>query len=302
MTRADRPCPLCAAAESSPELVKGSLRLARCRACSLVFANPLPPEGSDAYYDQLGRPYYLSPDKLAGDYASVRFERELALFRRFSPRGDVLDVGCSTGAFLHQLCRRFPGEYRATGIEISHAALDHARNRGLDVIDDSLLAHDFGSRRFDAITFWAVLEHLSDPAAFLRRAASLLAPGGRCFVLVPNYRALAVRLLGARYRYLLPQHVNYFTAATLDRLLTGAGLDPEARGGSHFNPIVIWQDWRRGTDAAVPDADRAALLRRTTRLKQAPWLRPARWALTALERGLAAAGLADNLWIVASKR
>jgi 2-polyprenyl-3-methyl-5-hydroxy-6-metoxy-1,4-benzoquinol methylase len=297
-----RPCPLCGTRETRPVLVKGHLHLVRCRSCDLVFASPLPPEGSDAYYDQLGRPYYLSPDKLAGDYASVRFERELALFRRHCPRGDVLDVGCSTGAFLFQLAARFPGAYRGTGIEVSTAAIEHARRQGVDVVDASLLEHDFGPRRFHAVTFWAVLEHLADPAAFVRRATGLLAPGGRCFVLVPNFRALAVRLLGARYRYLLPQHVNYFTADTLRRLLTDAGLAVETEGGSHFNPVVLWQDWRRGTLDPVPDAERAALLRRTTRLKQAPWLRPARWTLAVLERALALAGLADNLWVVGSKR
>jgi hypothetical protein len=65
--------------------------------------------------------------------------------------------------------------------------------------------------------------------------------------------------------------------------------------------MVLWQDWRRGTDAPVPDADRAALLKRTTHLKQAPWLRPAKWAMGVAEQGLATAGLADNLWAVARK-
>lgn len=298
-----RPCPLCTATEpGSPWLRKGTLQLVRCPECLFVFADPLPPEADDRHYDQLGRPFYLSPDKLEGDYASVRFERELRLFRRFCRGGEVLDVGCSTGAFLHQLGRRFPGDYRTVGIEISGAAMDYARGQGIEVIGDSLLLHDFGVRRFDAITFWAVLEHLADPAAFLARAAELLRPGGHCFVLVPNLRSLACRLLGARYRYVLPQHINYFTTETLSRFVTSrAGLNPVAQGGSHFNPIVLAQDWRRGTTENVPDAERAALLARTTRLKRTAWLRPARLALGGLELFLATAGLADNIWAVSRK-
>ncbi len=267
----------------------------------MVYADPLPTESAPEHYDQLGRPYYLSADKLDGDFASVRFERELRLFRRHCAHGQVLDVGCSTGAFLFQLQQRFPGAYQPAGIEVSLAALDHARDRGLEVISDSLLTHDFGPRRFDAITFWAVLEHLPGPAAFVRRAMEILQPGGTVFALVPNLQSLAVRLLGARYRYILNQHVNYFTADTLASLLTRQGLEIVETGGSHFNPMVLWQDWRRGTDAPVPDADRAALLRRTTHLKQASWLRPAKWALHVTEQGLATAGLADNLWAVARK-
>lgn len=297
-----RPCPLCGhSGPSEPWLVKGRLNLVRCRLCRFVHADPLPAEADAGFYDQLGRPFYLSPDKLAGDYASVRFERELRLFRRFCRSGDMLDVGCSTGAFLFQLNQRFPGAYRATGIEVSTAALEHARRQGVEVVDASMLEHNFGDRRFDAITFWAVAEHLPDPAAFLRRARELLKPGGHCIVLVPNLESLACRLLGARYRYILPQHVNYFTTSTLNRLLQDHGrLKPVATGGSHFNPAVLWQDWRRGTTEEVPDAERAALLARTTRLKQSAWLGPVRTALHLVERGLALTGLADNLWAVGS--
>jgi 2-polyprenyl-3-methyl-5-hydroxy-6-metoxy-1,4-benzoquinol methylase len=298
---AQRPCPLCGTSSPSSWLRKQDLHLVRCPACTLVYADPLPTESAPEHYDQLGRPYYLSADKLAGDFASVRFERELRLFRRHCAHGQVLDVGCSTGAFLFQLQQRFPGTYQPAGIEVSLAALDHARDHGLEVIGDSLLTHDFSQRRFDAITFWAVLEHLPEPAAFVRRAAEILQPGGRVFALVPNLRSLAVRVLGARYRYILNQHVNYFTADTLASLLTRQGLEVVEAGGSHFNPMVLWQDWRRGTDAPVADADRAALLKRTTRLKQASWLRPAKWVLQIAEHGLATAGLADNVWAVARK-
>jgi len=267
----------------------------------MSYADPLPAESAPEHYDQLGRPYYLSADKLEGDFASVRFERELRLFRRHTAGGPVLDVGCSTGAFLFQLQKRFPGQYLPSGIEVSHAALEHARQRGLDAIGDSLLTHDFGLRRFQAVTFWAVLEHLPEPAAFLARARELLLPGGCVFILVPNLRSLAVRLLGARYRYILPQHVNYFSRTTLAELLRRAHFNAVASGGSHFNPAVLWQDWRRGNDAPVADAERAALLRRTTRLKQAPWLIPARWALNLVEWGLASTGFADNIWAVGRK-
>lgn len=265
------------------------------------YADPLPAESAPEHYDQLGRPYYLSADKLEGDFASVRFERELRLFRRHCPRGEVLDVGCSTGAFLFRLQQRFPGAYRSTGIEVSHAALDHARQHGVEVIGDSLLTHDFGLRRFDAVTFWAVLEHLPDPAAFVRTATMWLRPGGVVLALVPNRHSLALRVLGSKYRYLLNQHVNYFSSATLASLLSRQGLTPVDAGGSHFNPVVLWQDWRRGTDSPVPDADRAALLKKTTRLKQSPWLRPAKVALGGWECLLASAGLADNIWAVARK-
>ena len=64
----------------------------------MIYANPIPAAmASGAFYDAAGKDYYLSPAKLESDYAEVRFERELRLFRKHCPRGFVLDVGCDYG-------------------------------------------------------------------------------------------------------------------------------------------------------------------------------------------------------------
>src|SRR5689334_25051919 len=80
--------------------------------------------------------YHLSPDKLNSDYSPVRFERELRLFRHLCPSGEVLDVGCSTGAFLFQLRSRFAEAYSVTGIDVATAPLDYAEKQGISVIGE----------------------------------------------------------------------------------------------------------------------------------------------------------------------
>jgi 2-polyprenyl-3-methyl-5-hydroxy-6-metoxy-1,4-benzoquinol methylase len=254
---------------------------------------------SGKYYDQIGENYYLSPDKLESDYAPVRFERELRLFRRHCPAGDVLDVGCSSGAFLYQLKQRFAADYDVLGTDASGPALDYAANRGIAVVRGDFLPQPFAGKRFDAVTFWAVLEHLAEPQAFIEKAWSILKPGGLCFVLVPNLRSLAVRLLGARYRYIYPQHLNYFSQGTLVRLCEKRFAPVEIRT-THFNPIVIWQDWRR-SGAEVSNPERGQLLRRTTAYKQNPWLAPVKLVYRVTEGVLGRLGLADNLAVAFRK-
>jgi 2-polyprenyl-3-methyl-5-hydroxy-6-metoxy-1,4-benzoquinol methylase len=263
----------------------------------MLFSNPGPAElVSGAFYFE--RPFYLSPDKLESDYAPVRFERELCLLRQHCKGGEVLDVGCSTGAFLFQLLNRFPGCYTALGTDVAGPALDYAESRGVPVLRAGFPEHDFGGRRFDAITFWAVMEHLAEPRKFLAKTAALLKSGGHCFVLVPNMESLGVRLLGVKYRYIMPEHLNYFTAATLRAFAKSEPrLEAVALRSTHFNPIVLWQDWR-GSAERVADAERAKLLKRTTGWKESRWLRPLKWCYSAVERGLGAARLADNLVIV----
>lgn len=263
----------------------------------MVYATPVAAAlVSGAFYDALGAPFYLSADKLAGDYAAVRFERELRIFREFCREGEVLDVGCSTGGFLHQLERT--GRYRAVGTDVVAGALDYAQAQGIEVRRQGFLEDDYGGRRFDAVTFWAVLEHVAHPGQFLARAGELLRPGGHAIVLVPNLGSLAIRLCGVRYRYVMAEHVNYFTADTLRKLAARVpAFEVVAVRSSHFNPIVIWQDFR-GRAEPVPDAERARLLRRTTGFKTNPWLRPLRWGYRAVEAALASLRLADNLVMV----
>lgn len=296
-----RHCPLCNANETVPHWRKEGLTVVRCRRCSMVYANPVEEElASGKFYDRLSVPFYLSPDKLASDYAPVRFERELRLFREFCPRGAVLDVGCSTGAFLHHL--RQAGDYQTTGTDVAGDALDHAARQGAEVIRAPFLEHDFGGRQFDAVTFWAVLEHLTGPADFLRQAANLTRPGGHCFVLVPNLGSLAIKVCGPKYRYIMPDHVNYFSAATLRSLAEQTtGFEVVAMRSTHFNPMVIWKDLGGGL-ARVPDAERVRLLKQTTALKQKPWIKPVKWLYRGVEWILGKAMMADNLVLVLRRR
>lgn len=296
-----RACPVCGGRSYCAFASKQTLQLVRCADCSMVYANPIEPGwATGLFYDQLATPFYLSPDKLQSDYSPVRFKRELRIFRRFCPAGKVLDVGCSTGAFLFQLKTRFGSDYEVAGVDVAGPALDHAERKGVRVLRESFLELDSARHRFDAICFWAVLEHLDRPRAFLAQAAELLEPRGFCFLLVPNFKSLAVRVLGVRYRYIFPQHLNYFTGTHLEQLAAAPPLRILYRSSTHFNPVVIWQDWK-GTGDFVPDADRARLLRRTTAYKTNPVLLPVKLALAGIEAVLARFGLADNLVMVLQK-
>jgi len=265
----------------------------------MIYANPVPRAmASGAFYDESGAEY-LAADKLQSDYADVRFQRELKLFRRHCRGGSVLDVGCSSGGFLFQLNQRFPGDYKILGTDVSQEPLAHAAKMGVPVVSGNFLEQRF-EEQFDAMTFWAVMEHLFEPGEFLKKAATILKPGGLCFILVPNMDSLAVRLLGPKYRYIFPEHLNYFSPRTL-RQFAGRELQVLQLTATHFNPVVIWNDLRRGA-REVPRAERAELLKRTTAWKRSPWLWPAKLAYAGAEKVLAGGLLADNLVLVGRKR
>jgi SAM-dependent methyltransferase len=265
----------------------------------MIYENPVPAEMANGeFYDRAGGEY-LSPDKVESDYAEVRFQRELGLFRSRLPRGSVLDVGCSSGGFLWQLRKRHSEDYKTLGVDASSAPLNYAEKMGVPVARGNFLSLAF-AEPFDAVTFWATIEHLFEPRAFLRKAASILKPGGLCFVLVPNMSSLAVRLLGAKYRYIFPEHLNYFTPQTLRRFVA-LEFGAVELVSTHFNPLVILSDFRHG-GRDIPRAERSSLLKRTNAFKSSPWLFPAKLAYRGAEAGLSAFLLADNLVAIGRKR
>lgn len=294
-----RPCPVCDEVPAKVFLHKLDFQLVRCARCTMTYMNPIPAEmASGDFYDQAGDEY-LTPEKIASDYADVRFERELKLFRARCPRGAVLDVGCSSGAFLYQLQKRFPGDYNVLGTDVSSAPLAHAASMGVPIVRGSFLGQSF-DQKFDAVTFWAVMEHLATPKEFLQKAVSLLKPGGHCFILTPNLDSLAVRLLRGKYRYIFAEHLNYFTPKTMRRFV-GAELEVVKIKSTHFNPLVIAQDFRAG-ERPVPRAERVRLLKQTTGYKNSRWLWPVKIGYHAAEALLSAGRLADNIAIVGRRR
>jgi hypothetical protein len=93
--------------------------------------------------------------------------------------------------------------------------------------------------------------------------------------------------------------LNYFTERTLRRLVEPHFSVIETRT-THFNPIVIWQDWRAG-GKEVSNQQRGELLRRTTGYKQNPILRPIKLGYRLVEGILSRLGWADNLALVLRK-
>jgi SAM-dependent methyltransferase len=77
---------------------------------------------------------------------------------------------------------------------------------------------------FDCIVHYCVLEHAVDPLAFLRRQRRLLAPGGRVICAVPD---CGDALDAGDISMFIHQHWSYFSAASLRRVATAAGLRVE---------------------------------------------------------------------------
>ena len=134
--------------------------------------------------------------------------------------GTLLDVGCWTGSFL--VAARERG-WSGRGVEPSGWAAARARARGLDVVDGHFEDLRIEPASLDLAAACDVVEHLADPAGALRAMAAALRDGGLLYLTVPDAGSLVARALGRRWWSVMPMHIQYFTRASMEAMLAGAG-------------------------------------------------------------------------------
>lgn len=168
--------------------------------------------------------------------------------RDFAPLAgrSAVDVGCGAGLLTEPLARMGA---RATGVDAAPenigAARTHAAASGLDI---EYLAGEFATvaagRRFDLVASMEVIEHVTDPAAFIADLAAALAPGGLMILSTPNrtpLSRLAMITVGEGLG-MIPRgthdHDKFITPDELTDLLDAAGLEVVARRGLSFSPAA----------------------------------------------------------------
>ena len=133
----------------------------------------------------------------------------------------VLDFGCGSGGFLEQGQDAFA---RLIGFDLSRRVVEDHRARGwrcvnaLDEVPDSI----------DVITLFHVLEHVAAPWALLAGLRRRFVHAAHFVIEVPNTaEALNTIFENAAYgrNHFNSEHVYYFTAATLRRMVERAGLE-----------------------------------------------------------------------------
>jgi 2-polyprenyl-3-methyl-5-hydroxy-6-metoxy-1,4-benzoquinol methylase len=134
----------------------------------------------------------------------------------------ILDVGCGWGSFL-QVVKKNQLPY--FGIDISSKAVEICREKKLDCQKTDLISLSGTQiRKYSAITFFQVIEHLKNPLEYLKEAKKMLKKNGILYITTPNNQSPLRYLFGPHWSvYRTPSHYFFYSNKSLKQLLIAAG-------------------------------------------------------------------------------
>jgi SAM-dependent methyltransferase len=149
-----------------------AIDLRKCEDCDLRFYDPAL-IGDERFYESL--------QKFDWYYLSEKPEYEFAA-RYISSQDRVLELGVGRAAFAAKIT---PKSY--AGLELSEAAANQARERGLQVHKCSIEEHaQDHADSYDVVCSFQVLEHIADTRSFIESSLRCLKRGGKLIQSVPR--------------------------------------------------------------------------------------------------------------------
>jgi len=210
---------------------------------------------ADEWWDATGKfaPLHrLGPARMTylRDRLAAHFERALPAAKPLQGLR-ILDIGCGGGLVSEPLSRLGA---TVTGIDPATdnvaAARTHAEISGLDIDYRAITVETLATtgERFDAVLCLEVVEHVPEPAAFIRMAADLVRPGGILVASTINrtMKAWLLAIVGAEYvlRWLpagTHRWERFVTTDEMARCMADAGLADPAFAGLVYDPLGdVW--------------------------------------------------------------
>jgi ubiquinone/menaquinone biosynthesis C-methylase UbiE len=143
--------------------------------------------------------------------------------RNIAP-GKLLDVGCGMGFML----KRFQElGWESYGVDISSYATEYARSElGLNAYTGTIDKIEFPESYFDLVTMVLTVEHMPDPKNALETLHRLMKPDAIIIIATHDIDGLWPKISKSKWQHLfVPEHLFFFSHATLKRLLKEVGFD-----------------------------------------------------------------------------
>lgn len=202
--------------------------------CSFCKTAQLLPQPSKVELNKYYSMFHLSSNE-GGNYDWVEqrmisdFISKVLIIKSFLSKScqKLLDVGCGKGFFIKEAIAH---GFDATGIDISESGINFAKNTlKLNVENISIEEYskfESNQNKFDIVTLWATIEHVSDPFSLLSSINKCLKKNGYLFLDTGlGNDKIEKFLTGHSQWYDALQHLFVFSETGLKILLNKSGFE-----------------------------------------------------------------------------
>lgn len=170
----------------------------------------------------------------------------------------VLDVGCGDGSFIN-FCAQFGPEITFADIDAEkirqvQARLQQSAARALHPLVTDANPLPLPDAYADKVIAMEVMEHVDDPAQFLRELVRVGKPGALYLLSVPDSVSEGVQKeLAPPAHFQKPNHINIFSREEFERLVLESGLVIEQKATYGFYWALWWAFfWTCDQDLSPP--------------------------------------------------
>jgi SAM-dependent methyltransferase len=245
-------CPVCGSQNITAQLTAQDHTVSHqqfsiwhCAGCTARFTQDVPEQAAIGPYYQSDN-YISHSDTKKGVINSLYHlvrkrtlvaKQKLIVAETGMVKGNILDIGCGTGAFLHTMQT---AGWQITGLEPDETARKNAAVLyGLQPMSPDKL-FQLPAASFNAITLWHVLEHVHELHAYIKQLAGLIAPGGKIVIAVPNYTSKDAAAYNEYWAaYDVPRHLYHFSPAAMRRLVEPYTLTVKAVKPMWFDSFYV---------------------------------------------------------------
>ncbi|MBP2833837.1 class I SAM-dependent methyltransferase [Aquimarina sp. U1-2] len=148
--------------------------------------------------------------------------------------GELLDIGAGTGDFLVAAKKK---RWAVSGTEPNDHAKKLAEQKEISLV---LETSNYENEKFDVITMWHVLEHVSNVKNQIEELQRLVKPNGYVVIAVPNFKSYDAHYYKSFWAaYDVPRHLWHFSKTSIQKLFSTQGFKLETIVPMRFDSFYV---------------------------------------------------------------
>ena len=191
-------------------------QLVMCKKCELTYLNPrIKSEIILKSYTENHDEKHISQDSMRYITFEKSIDKIIKKIKVFEIKNKTfLDIGSASGVFLKVIKNK---GFEESGFEPSNWMVNFGREKYNVNIKQGFI-NDAKAIKYDYISFWDVLEHVTDLQATLEKIDKFSKKNTYLIVNVPDIDSYAAKLMKFKWPFYLNVHLYYFKKKTLENI------------------------------------------------------------------------------------